>query len=155
MTAPIGPVCRAFWRACDDLVLHHVPPWELDEALTAWGYTMGPCEARDLVGLDTVLTACDGQTGPVLPRMVAEGRLGKRAGWGFYRYPGGGGAVIDPLLDDLVAEEAHFAGIKRNDLSADEIVTRLHRDLGAALKADRQAAVTQLHFPVDGFDRLP
>ena len=31
---------------------------------------------------------------------------------GWYRYPGGGGAVIDPLIEDLIVEEARFAGIR-------------------------------------------
>lgn len=44
-----------FWLACDHLLMCHTNPWELDEALTAWGYGTGPCEAMDHVGLDNVL----------------------------------------------------------------------------------------------------
>ena len=58
-------------------------------------------------------------------RMVAEGRLGKKTGVGWYRYPGGGGKVVDPLIEDLVREEAHFAGVSRSEYDGDTIRHRL------------------------------
>ena len=76
----IHPLQTAFWLACDALIWRHCAPWELDEALMDWGYEIGPCEAQDLVGLDRVLGARRRDGSPILPRMVAEGRLGKRAG---------------------------------------------------------------------------
>lgn len=108
-------------------MMAHCAPWELDEALTAVGFEIGPCEAQDLVGLEKVLLRRRTMGGPetILARMVAEGRQGKGAGWGYYRYPGGGGAVIDPLLEDLIDEEAHFAGHDRPDITDDEIVVRM------------------------------
>lgn len=139
-----------FWRACERLVYLHTTPWELDEALVAWGYGMGPFEAQDLVGLDTVLTARRAdQVTPVLARMVAEGRLGKRFGWGYYRYPGGGGAVIDPLIEDLIAEEAWFAKVTRTEISGDALVVRLHDEMRDHLRRDLAAASAQLHFPAE------
>ncbi|APX12690.1 3-hydroxyacyl-CoA dehydrogenase family protein [Tateyamaria omphalii] len=150
MTATIVPLQDAFWRACETLLYRHTTPWELDEALVDWGYGLGPCEAQDLVGLDKVLAVREGaDVTPVLPRMVAEGRLGKRFGWGFYRYPGGGGAVIDPLIEDLICEEAWFAKADRVELPGAELVARLHADVGALLRADLEAAVAQLHFPAE------
>ena len=113
---PIDPLQTAFWLACDALIWRHCAPWELDDALVAWGYGLGPCAAQDLVGLDAVLASRQGAGSPVLRRMVAEGRQGKSAGWGFYRYPGGGGAVVDPLIEDLINEEAWFARMDRADL---------------------------------------
>ena len=139
-----------FWRACERLVYLHTTPWELDEALVAWGYGMGPFEAQDLVGLDTVLTARRAdQVTPVLARMVAEGRLGKRFGWGYYRYPGGGGAVIDPLIEDLIAEEAWFAKVTRTEIPGDALVVRLHDEMRDHLRRDLAAASAQLHFPAE------
>ena len=152
----IAPLQDAFWRACETLVFRHAAPWDLDEALTAWGYGIGPCEAQDLVGLDVVLSGRQGQAPtPVLPRMVAEGRLGKKGGWGYYRYPGGGGAVIDPLIDDLVQEEAWFAKVPRVELDAQALVDALHEQMAPTVRADPATAVALLHFPKDGFARLP
>ena len=150
MSAVIAPLQDAFWRACEVLVYRHSTPWELDEALVDWGYGLGPCEAQDLVGLNKVLAARQGaDVTPVLPRMVAEGRLGKRFGWGFYRYPGGGGAVIDPLIEDLICEEAWFAKGERVEIAGADLVDRLHAEIGALLRADLDAAVAELHFPAD------
>jgi 3-hydroxybutyryl-CoA dehydrogenase len=72
-------------------------PEDIDRAVrSALGYPMGPCELLDLIGLDTQVrlsealyaitvdprTACP----PLLRQMVAAGRLGRKAGRGFYTY---------------------------------------------------------------------
>lgn len=141
------PLQTLFWRACEEVIWRHCAPWELDEALCEWGYGLGPCEAMDLAGLDRVLAARGADRGPVLPRMVAEGRLGKAAGWGFYRYPGGGGAVIDPLIDDLVREEAWFAKAEQKELSHPALVAQVHAQCFGAISADLGAAAALLHYP--------
>ncbi|MCR8825011.1 3-hydroxyacyl-CoA dehydrogenase family protein [Pseudosulfitobacter koreensis] len=126
----------SFWLAADHLLMFHTNPWELDEALRAAGYAMGPCEAMDMLGLDVVLARRSGAASPILPRMVAEGRMGKKGGVGHYRYPGGGGAVIDPLIEDLILEEAWFAKVTRSDLSDGKLV--------AHMQAAQAASVAQL-----------
>lgn len=147
-------VQTAFWRTTEMLLYHHTNPWELDEALCNWGYAMGPCEAQDLLGLEQVLTRVDTWPGPVLPRMVMEGRQGKLSGVGFYRYPGGGGAVIDPLIEDLILEEAWFGKITRSELSDTALVAQMHRGLAAecAFLSNTQEAgadilARAIHFP--------
>ena len=80
MTNPVAPLQDAVWQACEQMLMDHTNPWELDAALLAWGYRLGPCEAQDLVGLDVVLSGRSGSTpAPILARMVAEGRLARRA----------------------------------------------------------------------------
>lgn len=146
----------AFWQEGERLMLYHTNPWELDEALTAYGYAMGPCEAQDLLGLDHVLARAPDRPVPILPRMVAEGRMGKIGGVGFYRYPGGGGAVIDPLIEDLIREEAWFAKVERTERedaflidAMNDALRRAIRNLGGDL-LDREAHVLlsdAVHFP--------
>lgn len=144
----VDPLQTAFWLACEQLIFLHTTPWELDEALTDWGYTLGPCEAQDLVGLDCVLHARRAtDVSPILKRMVSEGRLGKKGGWGYYRYPGGGGAVIDPLIDDLVREEAWFTKVSRNELTGEALVKRLHDVMRAELMANPEVTERLLHLP--------
>ena len=118
--------------AVDDLLLDGANPWELDEAMVAYGFSMGPNEAQDLVGLDVAYArrktkVRDPQRRYVLisDRMVQEGRLGRKVGVGWYRYPGGGGKVIDPLVEDLCREEAHFARVERRDFTDAEICERI------------------------------
>ncbi len=153
MIPPVAPLQDAFWQACEQILMDHTTPWELDEAMVSWGYALGPCEAQDLVGLDVVLAHRSGSApSPILARMVAEGRLGKKGGWGFYRYPGGGGAVIDPLIEDLITEEARFAKRIRDELNGTQIVTRLHALIGPALRIDPDRSVLLLGFPPSKFE---
>lgn len=127
MSAELLALQDRFWAEAERLMWAHCAPWELDEALTEAGFEIGPCEAQDLVGLEQVLARRRAEQGPdtILARMVAEGRVGKVGGWGYYRYPGGGGAVIDPLLEDLIDEEAHFAGLVRSNITDADIVARM------------------------------
>jgi 3-hydroxybutyryl-CoA dehydrogenase len=72
-------------------------PAEIDKAIkTAMGYAMGPFELLDLIGMDTQLLLCEAMYGltnepraacpPLVKRMIAAGRLGKKAGRGFHSY---------------------------------------------------------------------
>lgn len=72
-------------------------PAEIDKAIKgALGYAMGPIELLDLVGLDTQVLLCEALHGvtndprsacpPLLRRMVAAGRLGRKTGRGFLSY---------------------------------------------------------------------
>jgi hypothetical protein len=108
---------RLLWRleaVAEALAFAGMPPWEVDGAAEAVGLAPGPCALMDRLGVDAAL-ARRRRFGPagaepgVIARMVAEGRLGRKGAVGWYRYPGGGGRVIDPLIDDLVREEAWFA----------------------------------------------
>ena len=123
-------ILARYREAADGLLLDATNPWELDAAMVEFGYAMGPYETQDLSGLDIGYANRRRQDATRDPnrryvkigdRMVEEGRLGRKAGVGWYRYPGGGGKVIDPLVEDLVREEAHFAGVTRRDISDDAI----------------------------------
>lgn len=72
-------------------------PGDIDTALkVALGYKMGPCDLLDLIGLDTQVRLCEAffpitndaraATPPLLRRMVAAGRLGRKSGRGFFDY---------------------------------------------------------------------
>ncbi|WP_050931774.1 3-hydroxyacyl-CoA dehydrogenase NAD-binding domain-containing protein [Aestuariivita boseongensis] len=129
--------------ACDDLLIRGAILWELDEAMTAFGFDLGFYEAQDLTGLDVAYARRKAQAQPskIADRAVEEGRIGKKIGWGWYRYPGGGGAVIDPLIEDLIREEAWFAGIDQRPFTGAEVMAAILDALRAAL-ADIQAKGT-------------
>ncbi|GAB5448465.1 3-hydroxyacyl-CoA dehydrogenase NAD-binding domain-containing protein [Gymnodinialimonas sp.] len=118
----------------DFLLMDGAVPWEVDEAMEAFGYAMGPYEVGDLSGLDIGFAKRRREDAtrdpnrryvPIADRMVNEGRLGRKTSVGWYRYPGGGGKVVDPLIEDLIAEEAHFAGVTREDIPDDVVRERL------------------------------
>jgi hypothetical protein len=104
----------------DRLLLVGVTPWEMDEALEHAGFAQGLLKAQDHIGLDVAFARrrAAGTDLLVADRMVREGRLGRSIGVGWYRYPGGGGAVIDPLMEDMIVEEARFAKIDQMPISA-------------------------------------
>jgi 3-hydroxybutyryl-CoA dehydrogenase len=71
---------------------------EIDTAYKlGFHHPMGPFELADLVGLDTLLAILDVlwegfrdpkyRACPLLRRLVDEGKLGRKSGEGFYRYP--------------------------------------------------------------------
>ena len=127
-------ILARYREAADTMLMDGGLPWEVDEAMVAFGYPMGPYEAQDLSGLDIAYAnrkRWASKRDPhrryvtISDRMVEEGRLGKKVGVGWYRYPGGGGAVVDPLLEDLIRDEAHFAKVTRRSFDAEEIRHRL------------------------------
>lgn len=73
-------------------------PEDIDKAMTlGYGFPMGPLRLTDLVGLDVRLHIAEYLSGalpmgahfeppPLLRAMVAEGKLGKKSGEGFYRW---------------------------------------------------------------------
>jgi 3-hydroxybutyryl-CoA dehydrogenase len=74
-------------------------PADIDTAIkVGLGYKMGPLELLDLIGLDTQVRLCEAfypitldpraAAPPLLRRMVAAGRLGRKAGRGFFTYDG-------------------------------------------------------------------
>ena len=127
-------ILARYREAADTVLMDGSTPWEIDEAMTEFGYAMGPYEAQDLSGLDIAHANRRRQDAtrdpkrryiPIADRMVELGKLGRKTGAGWYRYPGGGGKVDDPIVADLALEEAHFAGIERTNYEPDEIRERL------------------------------
>lgn len=155
----------AWFDAADGVMMDASNPWEIDEALEDFGFAMGPFEMQDLIGLDLIEQARAARAPdparrqvPITARALAEGRIGKKGSVGWYRYPGGGGKVVDPLVEDLAREEAYFARHPRRDMTDDEIRDRLllsllseavaSLDTGAATPAEIDAISTAtLHFP--------
>jgi 3-hydroxybutyryl-CoA dehydrogenase len=73
---------------------------QIDDAIRAAGFPMGPFELMDLAGLDVNLAAAQGvweglgrperlRPSPIQEELVADERLGRKTGEGFYRYDRG------------------------------------------------------------------
>ncbi|MFI5025886.1 MAG: 3-hydroxyacyl-CoA dehydrogenase NAD-binding domain-containing protein [Solirubrobacterales bacterium] len=83
---------------------------QIDEVMrTDGGYRMGPFELMDLIGIDVNLEVARSfyrqrpvsrwQPHPIQERLVAEGRLGRKSGQGFYDYSEGVGRPDPEPLD--------------------------------------------------------
>lgn len=125
---------RRLYDTADTMLMDGANPFELDDAMIAFGFDIGLYAAQDLIGLDVAYAdrkRCAAKRDParryipISDRMVEEGRLGKKVGVGWYRYPGGGGAVIDPLVEDLIREEAWFADTPTRSFATEDIQNRL------------------------------
>ncbi len=79
---------------------------DIDRAMEAgYGHAMGPLKTSDLVGLDVRLSIANSlseelsderfRPPELLRRLVAEGKTGKKAGEGFYRWDGGTAIPIE------------------------------------------------------------
>lgn len=104
---------------------------EIDGAIVAAGYPMGPLALMDLVGIDVnyaVATALwqafDGAIrfapSPIQRQLVEAGRLGRKAGEGFYVYDGGRSVSLSGRL-----AEAGAGASVGDGLSAPQIVERI------------------------------
>ncbi len=124
-------------------------PEQIDAVIEEFGFAMGPLAMRDLAGNDVgwairrnrVLPA-DERCSPILERMVAAGRLGRKCGRGFYRYEGGR-RHSDPEALALIRAVADELGIRQRSIGAQEILARLLHPLvneGARVLAEGIAA---------------
>jgi 3-hydroxybutyryl-CoA dehydrogenase len=89
--------CQLVNEACFALSEDIGSAEDIDTAMTlGFNYPRGPLEWADTIGLDQVLATLDGlyaelreeryRSAPLLLRMVAEGRLGRSVGEGFFVY---------------------------------------------------------------------
>lgn len=159
---------------------------DIDKAATEGiGLPMGPLALLDLIGLDTslsILEVLHGEFGvqrycpaPLLRRLVAAGRTGRKAGRGIYEYGPGGrvvGTVAEPTATASAAapdtvtvigrgdeQESEFASVlasaglsvTRNPAHPSDLVIIVAAEgqpvLPAALAAGRAEQAVGVHFP--------
>ena len=112
--------------AAERLLLDGASPQEVDAALTAFGFRMGPFAMSDLAGLDIGMRIrkAFGKRAPVADALCDAGRYGQKTGSGYYLYDGRA-ATPDPAVDAIIAAESAKLGITRRPIGADEITERL------------------------------
>jgi 3-hydroxyacyl-CoA dehydrogenase len=124
-----------YLREAAHLLEEGATPQQVDAALTDFGFAMGPFAVADLAGVDVAARIREereksGTLGPGhVPRFEVllneRGRLGQKAGKGFYRYePGDRTPKPDPEVEALIVEESRRLGIERREISNGEIVKR-------------------------------
>jgi len=88
----------SFWQEAAFLVEEGAMPEAVDAALTGWGMALGPLATLDRIGNDLLAAVLTRRAAErpgirqpaIVARLVAEGRVGVRAGRGWYDYPDGG-----------------------------------------------------------------
>ena len=97
----VNRIARPYYAETLALLLEQAAaPEVIDACLRGAGFRMGPCELMDLIGHDTNFAVTQSvfeanffdkryQPSGVQREMVDGGRLGRKSGRGFYRYPDG------------------------------------------------------------------
>lgn len=121
----------AYRRQCEFMLEEGALPEEVDAALEAFGFAMGPFAVADLAGLDIAwrmrqrLAATRDPRErycPLADRLCEQGRLGRKTGAGWYRYaPEAKRGEPDPAVRALVESVSEAAGIARRRLEPGEI----------------------------------
>jgi 3-hydroxybutyryl-CoA dehydrogenase len=119
------------------------------------GFRMGPFELIDLVGLDVNLTIARSffaqggeperwRPSPIQERLVAEGRLGRKSGRGYYEYGEGRHRPEDPDLG-IEAPTLRPEQLARIDPAATEVLPRLFAQIAneAAFAAEEEIAAPE------------
>ncbi|PWE32822.1 enoyl-CoA hydratase [Maritimibacter sp. 55A14] len=128
-------ILSAYRRAADYLLADGALPHEVDAAMRGFGLPMGPYELQDLTGLQIAWANRKRQAAthdpaeryvPIADRLCEAGRLGQRAGHGWYTYAEGSRRPErDPEVERIITGYSAEAGIDRRAFSAEDIRDRL------------------------------
>ncbi|MDF0601372.1 3-hydroxyacyl-CoA dehydrogenase NAD-binding domain-containing protein [Psychromarinibacter sp. C21-152] len=126
-------VFAAYRRRAELLVLDGASPQQVDEAIVGFGFAMGPFAVADMSGLDIAWAMRKRQAPDRDPkaryvtipdRLCEAGRLGRKAGKGWYDHSGGTPRP-DPEVDTIIDAARAAAGVTPADYDAETIRRQL------------------------------
>ena len=131
----IGNRLLAVYRAAADALMEDgASPYQIDAAVRAFGFPMGPFQVVDLAGGDIGWAARKRRAATrdpnaryvqIADRLCERGWFGQKAGRGFYLYPEGSrGGLPDPEVEAIIDTERERAGITPRGFSDEEIMRR-------------------------------
>ncbi|WP_444756652.1 3-hydroxyacyl-CoA dehydrogenase NAD-binding domain-containing protein [Pseudomonas sp. A014] len=120
-----------YLRQASQLVAEGATPQQVDQAMQAWGFAMGPFRVADLAGLDVGLMIRqrwrddypDQPWAGWLDAVSASGRVGLKGGAGIYRYQGRE-ALVDEEIQALIVAWRHEQGLVPQAFDDQAIVRR-------------------------------
>ncbi|MBV6656722.1 MAG: enoyl-CoA hydratase/isomerase family protein [Devosiaceae bacterium] len=126
-------IMSAYRRECEYMVEDGAMPWDVDEAMRAFGFPMGIFEMQDLAGLDISWATRKRQAATRDPnqryvdlgdKLCEADRFGRKNGKGWYDYVDGK-ATKSPWVEELVLLNAKAKNVTRNPISQAEITKRI------------------------------
>lgn len=132
----IGNRILSTYRTCaDHMILDGASPYQIDKALTDFGFAMGPFAVADLAGLDIGWAVRKRKRAEGLdPRardatyadkLCEDGHYGQKTGKGYYVYEAGKrGGIPNPDVMPLIEAERVAQGITPREFTDEEIVRR-------------------------------
>jgi 3-hydroxyacyl-CoA dehydrogenase len=109
-------------------------PEQVDKVMVDFGYPVGPFAVNDMSGLDISYDTRKRRAAadpnyrglPITDRLVELGRLGQKAGKGWYRYEKGDRTpLVDPEVHRIIKEVAAEKGFQQRTFTDQEILRRL------------------------------
>jgi 3-hydroxyacyl-CoA dehydrogenase len=126
-------IYNAYRRQCEFMLEDGAWPEDVDNALTAMGFAMGPFAVADLSGLDIAWRMRKAQSATrdpreryvaILDQLCEQGRLGRKAGAGYYAYTDGKQSrTTDPTVRGLIEQASEARGVTRRAI-APEVIQR-------------------------------
>lgn len=126
-------ILTQYRRAADYLLLDGADFAEIDAALEAFGFAMGPFAVSDLAGLDIAKATRDRKaaTRPASERysrvadlICDQGWYGRKTGQGYYLYDNGKATGPNPGAMEIVKAERQALGLRPQRFAPDDIVAR-------------------------------
>jgi 3-hydroxyacyl-CoA dehydrogenase len=119
-------------REASFLLEEGATPMQIDNAIKAFGFPMGPFAMSDLSGIDVFYKIAqeapkvDYRQSEISHRLYELGRYGQKTGSGFFTYePGKRDPQRDEEVERIIAAESARLGItRRTDITDEEIVER-------------------------------
>jgi 3-hydroxyacyl-CoA dehydrogenase len=103
-------------------------PKDVDDALKAFGFPMGPLAINDMSGLDIgwSIRKRRGTPFPIADALCERGWFGQKTGQGYYRYaPGDRTPQPNPEVEQLILETSAKLGIERRPMDQAEMTERM------------------------------
>ena len=144
-------IFSAYRREAEFLLEDGALPQQIDAAMESYGFAMGPFAVFDLAGLEIAWARRKRQAATRDPKaryvdvadhLCEAGRLGMKAGRGWYRYRDGK-REVDPEVTALIEQRRAAKGLAARSISDDEIRQRVLGAMaaeGAALLSEGIAA---------------
>lgn len=124
----------AYRRECEYMLEDGALPQEIDAAMVDFGFPMGVFAMQDLAGLDIARATrkrqaatrpADMRTVDIADRLCDMGRLGRKAGRGWYDYSDDPKGRPDPVVTQLILDESARKSIPRQSFTHEHIIARI------------------------------
>lgn len=127
-------IYNAYRKQCEFMLEDGAWPEDVDQALQAFGFAMGPFSVADLSGLDIAWRMRKAQAAirdpreryvAILDRLCELGRFGRKTGAGYYTYTDGKqDKTTDATVRDIISAASAQRGRVRRSLDGGEIQRR-------------------------------
>ena len=112
-------------QAANQLLLEGAMPWEVDRALTDFGFPMGPFQMSDLAGLDIGWSKETSKGETLRDRLCEMDRRGQKTSAGFYDYGTDRSRTPSPVVEQLIRDYVKEKGGTPREHTQAEILDRL------------------------------